>query len=278
MKKGKIVGLGCGVAVIAAAFFGLTWSAAPDEDAEGVAAVSPRTTRTVAHEGNRRKVLETAKQEARAAIRRSMKAKAQEAAMEAAQETDAQEKGYPNQVMPEGPLSAADQEIVEVADEAVSDKDFETAQDVAAEALKSSDARVRVQAVETLMGFGETALPELAGFLNDSNHEVAVLAADRFELAVQEIEDDAERVAVAKLGVLSIDDPDELLAMMGTLRMSTDETAVLTALSDIIRDGSAAQAKVAREAYREETGDEWTTPEAVRAWLIENDYPVPEMR
>ena len=273
MNKRITVGLGCGVAVIAAAFFGLTRSAAPDEDAEGVAAVSPRTTRTVTREGNHRKVLETAKQEARAAIRRSMKAKAQEAAMEAAQEKD-----DPNQVMPDGPLSAADEEVVEVADEAVSDRDFETAQDVAAEALKSSDARVRVQAVETLMGFGETALPELAGFLNDPNHEVAVLAADRFELAVQEIEDDGERVAVAKLGVLSIDDPDELLAMMGTLRMSTDETAVLTALSDIIRDGSAAQAKVAREAYREETGDEWTTPEAARAWLIENDYPVPAIR
>ena len=261
MNKGIIVGIGCGVAVIAAAFFGLTQSAATDEGA------------TVTRGGNRRKVLETAKQEARAAIRQSMKAKAQETAMEAAQEKD-----DPDQVMPDGPLSAADEEVVEVADEAVSDRDFETAQDVAAEALKSSDARVRVQAVETLMGFGETALPELAGFLNDPNHEVAVLAADRFELAVQEIEDDAERIAVAKLGVLSIDDPDELLAMMGTLRMSTDETAVLTALADIIRDGSAAQAKVAREAYREETGDEWTTPEAARAWLIENDYPVPAIR
>ena len=261
MKKGIVVGIGCGVAVIAAAFFGLPRSAAPGEGA-----IETR-------EGARRKVREAAKQEARAAIRRSMKARAQEVAMEAAQEKD-----DPNQVLPEGPLSAEDEEIVEVADEAVSDKDLETAQDVAAEALKSSDARVRVQAVETLMGFGEPALPELAGFLNDPNHEVAVLAADRFELAVQEIEDETERVAVAKLGVLSIDDPDELLAMMGTLRMSTDATAVLTALSDIIRDGSAAQAKVAREAYREETGDEWTTPEAVRAWLIENDYPVPAIR
>ena len=258
MKKGIIVGVGCGIAVAIAVFVGLTWPAATDEGASET------------REGVRRQVRETAKQQARAAIRRSLKAKAQE--------EDAQETDDPSQVMPDGPFSAADEEIAEVADEAVSDKDFETAQDVAAEALKSSDARVRVQAVETLMGFGEPALPELAGFLNDPNHEVAVLAADRFELAVQEIEDETERVAVAKLGVLSIDDPDELLAMMGTLRMSTDETAVLTALSDIIRDGSAAQAKVAREAYREETGDEWTTPEAVRAWLIENDYPVPAIR
>lgn len=263
MKKGIIVGIGCAVAVMVAAFIGLTRSAAPEEGASET------------REGVRRQVRETAKREARAAIRRSMKAKAQEAAMEEAAET-VEAADDPNQVMPEGPLSAEDEEIVEVADEAVSDKDFETAQDVAAEALKSSDARVRVQAVETLMGFGETALPELADFLNDPHHEVAVLAADRYELAVQEIEDDAERVAVAKLGVLSIDDPDELLAMMGTLRMSTDETAVLTALADIIRDGSAAQAAVAREAYREETGDEWTTPEAARAWLVENDYPVPE--
>ena len=39
-----------------------------------------------------------------------------------------------------------------------------------------------------------------------------------------------------------------------------------------------AQETEAREAYREETGDEWTTPEAARAWLIENDYPVPAIR
>ena len=39
-----------------------------------------------------------------------------------------------------------------------------------------------------------------------------------------------------------------------------------------------AQETEAREAYREETGDEWTTPEAARAWLTENDYPVPAIR
>lgn len=273
MKKVMMVGLGCGIALVIAVFVSLTRSAAPEEAAEASAAKPPRMTQIETREGVRRQARETARREARAAIRRHLKQEAQEAAMETVEAED-----DPNQALPEGPLSAEDEEIVEVADEAVSDKDLETAREVSAEALKSSDARVRMQAVETLMGFGEKALPELADFLNDPHHEVAVLAADRFELAVQEIEDETERVAVAKLGVLSIDDPDELLAMMGTLRMSTDATAVLTALADIIRDGSAAQAEVAREAYRSETGDEWTTPEAVRVWLIENDYPAPEIR
>ena len=268
MRKGKIVGLCCCVALIAAAIVGLTRCAASNEAADSSAAVSPQTPESETHKEIRRRARESARQQARAAIQRHLKA----AAQKTADEDD------PDQELPEGPLSAADEDVIDVAEEAASDRDFETAKDVAAEALKSSDARVRLQAVETLMEFGETALPELADFLNDPNHEVAVLAADRYELAVQEIEDETERVAVAKLGMFSIDDPDELLAMMGTLRMSTDATAVLSALADIIRDGSAAQAKVAREAYWEETGEEWTTPEAARAWLIENDYPVPEIR
>ena len=176
---------------------------------------------------------------------------------------------------PEGRFTKAEQEILDVADEAVDEHDLATAQDVAAEALKSSDARVRLRAVEMLTEFGEAGLPELADFLTDRHGEVANLAADRFELGVQEIEDDAERVAVAKLGVLTVDDPDKLESMMGTLTMATDSLHVIRALADIIRDGSPAQIRAAKEAYESETGEEWTGIEAADQWLQEN-YDPPE--
>lgn len=183
-------------------------------------------------------------------------------------------KGKPTE-FPEGRFTAAEQEILDVADVAVDEHDLETAQDVAAEALKSSDARVRLRAVEMLTEFGEAGLPELADFLKDRHGEVANLAADRFELGVQEIEDDGERVAVAKLGVLTVDDPDKLASMMGTLTMATDQLQIISALADIIRDGSPAQIKAAKEAYESETGEEWTGIEAADQWLQEN-YEPPE--
>ena len=176
---------------------------------------------------------------------------------------------------PEGKFTKAEQEILDVADEAVDEHDLETAQDVAAEALRSNDSRVRLRAVEMLTEFGEAGLPELADFLTDRHGEVANLAADRFELGVQEIEDDAERVAVAKLGVLTVDDPDKLASMMGTLTMATDQLEVISALADIIRDGSPAQIRAAKEAYESETGEEWTGIEAADQWLQEN-YEPPE--
>ena len=177
--------------------------------------------------------------------------------------------------MPDRPLTSEEQEILDVADEAVSDHDLETAQDVAAEALKSKDPRVRLRAVEMLTGFGEAGLPELADFLRDPHGEVANLAADRFELGVQEVENDAERVAIAKLGVLTVDDPDKLMSMMGTLTMATDSLQIVSALADIIRDGSAAQVQAAKEAYESETGEEWAGLEAADKWLQEN-YDPPE--
>ena len=179
--------------------------------------------------------------------------------------------------LPDRPYTAEEQEILDVADEAVSDHDLETAQDVAAEALKSKDPRVRLRAVEMLTGFGEAGLPELADFLRDPHGEVANLAADRFELGTQEVENDDERVAIAKLGVLSVDDPDRLLSMMGTLTMAADQLQIISALADIIRDGSPAQIKAAKEAYESETGEEWSGLEAADKWLQENyDPPEPD--
>ena len=176
---------------------------------------------------------------------------------------------------PDREFTEEEREILEVADEAVSDADLETAKDLAAEALKSEDPRIRLRAVEALTEFGEAGLPEMADFLTDRHEEVANLAADRFELGVQEIEDDSERVAVAKLGLLTVDDEDKLSSLAGTLRMATDSKLVISALADVIRDGSKAQAEAAKEAYQEETGEEWKGVEAADKWLQEN-YEPPE--
>lgn len=182
---------------------------------------------------------------------------------------------YSSDPFPTEEMNETDQEIVDVAQEASDARDFETVKDVADAALKSKDPRARLRAVETLGSFGEKALPQLADFLLDKHSEVANLAADRFELGAQDLKYESERVAIAKLGMMSINDEDRLRSMAATLRMSNDRLAIISALSDVILDGNKAQRAAAKEAYELETGEEWVDLDAADRWLQENYEPVP---
>ena len=183
---------------------------------------------------------------------------------------------YERTPMPTGEMTVEDLDIVEVAQEASDDRDFETVRDVADAALKSQDPRVRFRAVETLGSFGEVALPYLADFLRDDHPEVANLAADRFDLGVQDLRYESERVAVAKLGMMSINDEDRLRGMAAALRMSNDQLAIISALADVIMDGSRKQREAAKEAYELETGEAWVDLDTADKWLQENYEPPPD--
>ena len=187
----------------------------------------------------------------------------------------ASDRRYSSDPFPTGEMKEADQEIVDVAQEASDMRDFETVKDVADAALKSEDPRARLRAVETLGSFGEIALPYLADFLLDGHSEVANLAADRFEMGTHELKYESERVAIAKLGMMSISDEDRLRSMAGALRMSNDRLAIISALSDVILDGNKAQRAAAKEAYELETGEPWVDLETADKWLQENYEPVP---
>lgn len=185
------------------------------------------------------------------------------------------DKRYSSEAFPTEEMNGTDREIVDVAQEASDERDFATVRDVADAALKSKDPRVRLRAVETLGSFGEKALPQLADFLLDAHSEVANLAADRFELGAQDLKYESERVAIAKLGMMSITDEDRLRSMAATLRMSNDRLAIISALSDVILDGNKAQRAAAKEAYELETGEPWVDLDAADKWLQENYEPVP---
>lgn len=182
---------------------------------------------------------------------------------------------YDKTPMPKGELQADDQEVMDVAQEAIDEGDFATVKDVAEVALQSKDPRVRMRAVETLGNFGEVALPQLSDFLLDPHPEVANLAADRYELGAQDLKRESERVAIAKLGMLSISDEDRLRSMAATLRMANDRWAILSALTDVILDGNRAQSEAAKEAYELETGEAWVDLDTADKWLEENCEPIP---
>jgi len=177
--------------------------------------------------------------------------------------------------MPKGDPTAEDQEIIDVAGELLTETDLETAADVAEAALKSEDPRVRIAAVEMLSAMGDVGLADIGEFLTDSHPEVANLAAERWELGVQDIVNDAERTALVKVGLLAITDEDQLRSMVGTLEMTSDELLIIQTVADGMRDGRKVQCDAVKVAYENLTGEPWKDEKAAEAWLKEN-YTPPE--
>jgi len=179
--------------------------------------------------------------------------------------------------MPEGDPSSEDQEIIDLAGELLTEADLDTAADVTEAALKSEDPRARKAAVEMLSAMGEVGLVDIGEFLTDSHPEVANLAADRWELGVQDIMNEEERTALVKVGLLAVTDTDQLRSMVGTLLLTTDELLVVQTVADVMRDGQKVQRDAVRAAYENVTGEPWKDEAAAEAWLQKNyTPPVPE--
>ena len=178
--------------------------------------------------------------------------------------------------MPKGDPVAADQEIIDLAGESASEEDLDTAAEVTEAALKSEDPRARLAAVEMLSALGKVGLADLCEFLTDEHPEVANLAADRYELEVQNVVNDADRTELVKIGLLAISDEDKLQSMVGTLQMTSDELLIIQVVADVMREGSKAQRAAVREAYEGTTGEPWTGEAAAEKWLKENYEPPPE--
>ena len=178
--------------------------------------------------------------------------------------------------MPKGDPNEADQEIIDLAGESASEEDLDTAAEVTEAALKSVDPRARLAAVEMLSALGKVGLADLCEFLTDEHPEVANLAADRYELEVQNVVNDADRTGLVKIGLLSITDEDKLQSMVGTLQMTSDEQLIIQVVADVMREGNKAQRDAVREAYEGTTGEPWTGVAAAEKWLKENYDPPTE--
>lgn len=177
--------------------------------------------------------------------------------------------------MPEGDLSELDQEIIDLAGESASEEDLETAAEVTEAALKSKDPRARLAAVEMLSALGKVGIADLCEFLTDEHPEVADLAADRYELEAQNVDNDADRTELVRIGLLAITNEDKLRSMVGTLQMTSDELLIIQTVADVMREGNKAQREAVQEAYEFTTGEPWTGEEAAGKWLQEN-YEPPE--
>ncbi len=132
--------------------------------------------------------------------------------------------------MPTGDPTEQDQEIIDLAGESASEEDLETAAEVTGAALQSKDPRARLAAVEMLSALGRVGISDLCEFLTDEHPEVANLAADRYELEVQNVVNDADRTELVKQAYDSFSGllPDMTYRVLSAPSLANDPNARIT--------------------------------------------------
>ena len=164
-------------------------------------------------------------------------------------------------------LSPAEQQLVDKIEDAV---DAESLSALLALAPKAEAAKpaVRVSYVEALGWFGRKALPEMTPFLADTDQEVRDTAVSEWTQALDEIEDDARRLAIAERAFMVVSDEDVLESISGAYLGIDDESLAVASLAKIIAADCPAEAREkAKETYNFVTGDEWTGAAAAEEWI-----------
>ena len=170
-------------------------------------------------------------------------------------------------------LGTDDRMFLDALEAAEQEGDIDFVADAAQVALKAGSSVLRAAAVESLATFGEAGLPELADYLTDPDPEIASLAVDRYEMGLQEVEDEAEVAVLAKLAALTLTDASQLDLVLSQVGMVTDELIAVQTIVDLIEEGGEETAAAARELYESYTSEEWSGIDAAENWLKENYEP-----
>lgn len=196
-------------------------------------------------------------------------------------------------------LSAEDTQIADALQTASDDNDFKAVQKAVEAAVASRNPVLLKRAVEACRWFGEKALSELTAIAavghelaeklmptssessdrNDSAEGTedisetvdAVIqeSMDGIESALMEIESDAVKAKLVSQYMKTTSDEDMLTLLEGQLNTVLDEKLVVEAAVDIITTGSGSAVNHAKEVYKFQTGEDYTTPEAAQTWLSE---------
>ena len=164
------------------------------------------------------------------------------------------------------PLPSEAQKLVDAIERAYDTDDLKSALALAAKARVSEVKAVREEMVWTLGWFGRPALPELIPFLADPQEDVANDALRHFNDAIQEIEDDEERIKTVELVMMKVTD-GEILEDVAMEYAGVDDRIAVESLVHVIEGATEAGRRQARETYESITGEAYTTPEAARKWV-----------
>ena len=165
----------------------------------------------------------------------------------------------------ERPQSAGEDDdgLSEKIEAAVEEEDVKKFLSLLEKARNSSNAEVRLDAVEGLVWFGADYLSELMGFVGDPDEQVREAALDGCDLFIGEIEDEKLRADTIQKFAAHLWDRTILKTMLAKLE-SVKESIALDALYEIIRDGSPAAREAAKEEYSHITGSPFTSFKQIR--------------
>ena len=130
---------------------------------------------------------------------------------------------------------------------------------------------IKMAAIEALGWFGASCLPELAGFLADSDEEVVEAAVEKYEDALDDPDlSDRERSVILIQAAKVVNDSDAMDAMLSALDDMRNSVAVET-IKALMASGNQTTKSLLADAIEDVTGEEnIDTPEKLDAWLKEN--------
>lgn len=130
---------------------------------------------------------------------------------------------------------------------------------------------IKMAAIEALGWFGSSCLPEIAGFLGDSDKDVVASATEQLEEALSDFDlSDRERADMLIQLSKIINDSDTMDSMLSELCNMRHSVAVET-IKTLMKDGNAVTQQLLPETVEFLTGEEnMNTPEKLDKWLKEN--------
>lgn len=166
-------------------------------------------------------------------------------------------------------LPPKDRETAKKIQDALDNEDFEGVKAMVDAALKSDSSEVRQHAVDALGWFDQKAIADLTKFLSDKDSDVAQSAFNHWDSAVDMVEDDGFKIAVATEAMKTLRDSDMLENVSSKLKGAEDEKAAVRAVLDILRNvkGDSPAATTAKEAYEFITGEEFRGDGAALLWI-----------
>ena len=130
---------------------------------------------------------------------------------------------------------------------------------------------IKMAAIEALGWFGSGGLPEISGFLGDSDSEVVQSAIEKYEEALSDFDlSDQERSQILIQAGKVINDADAMDSMLFELNNMERPVAVAT-LQELMVSGNAATKSILPDNIEFYTGEEGiTTPKQLDEWLKKN--------
>lgn len=182
----------------------------------------------------------------------------------------------PDEEEDEDELSPAERALSDRIERALDEEDFALAHACVAEARSCPAVDVRQSMVDTLAWFGARAIPDLTLFVADNDEDVAESARNEWEMAISEVTDDADRIAMVGLTMTVVADEDFLESISGEY-IGIDEKLAVESLLGVIETPGATPEGVAkaRETYEFVTGEEFVSRDEAERWLKE-EYEPPE--